>query len=238
MNSKVSRAARDGVIIAALVGIPAAIFANGISQTLFTREPDWQYLTISVLLVIVLVLTRSIMLEPQADRLHAEELVPAPPFFLAKAVHEASRTVDFAGILAKRSVNDDEFKAVLASRARTGLKLRFLMVDPQSDAFRRRAAEEGESAKSWALELDGTIERLSQYQRDFGLSIRVRYTTEYPIWRMIVVDKERVWVNAFLPGKRGTESPQHHYADKAGDLACGFSRYFDSVWSRAAEVPL
>lgn len=233
------RAVRDSVLLILLLGIPAAVFANSISDALRGKRPDWSYITLAALIILVIVSGRVIVgllsqLRATGTVRIEEEGNLGNSMTLGKAIRNARKEVDFMGIAAKRSVGEDELKRVLAARVGTTFRLRFLLLNPDSPAFIARAVEEHESPDTWRLELAATIDRLRRYRAAYQLDIQVKLSSSFPVWRLILIDDEQAWINVFLPEHRGTESPQHKFDAVLPDMAYGFARMFQAAWEECS----
>jgi hypothetical protein len=234
---------RDSVLISVLLGIPAAVFATSISNALSKKEPDWVYVAFAISFVVSAVLIRIVLGLVGGNQTAAQEesqhgTVQSRPRSLAEALGDANSEVVFEGVIAKRSINDDAFRRTLERGDKRHLRIRLLLLDPKSSTFDQRAIDEGESAKSWRLDLQATLERLSLYKREIGRDIECRLSSDYPAWRMIIVDRTTVLVSTFLPSRRGTESTQHVYHLPSDELAHGFIQSFQGRWKRARKVEL
>jgi hypothetical protein len=53
----------------------------------------------------------------------------------------------------------------------------------------------------------------------------------YPIWRIIIVDREKVLINFFLKGRRGTESDQVILSGAENHWTQAHIDYFDVIWN-------
>lgn len=242
----------SGVIVLAL-GVPGAIFSNAISDALSSREPDWLYVAFCGVVVVAAVLARLAVGQHQALRAAttaaAGSATETPPagivvrqplerVSLGDLVAEARQELCFYGVSAKRSVTEDSFHRSLKRHDGTPPKLRFLLLDPQSPAFERRAKDEREPTKAWRSDLEVTVSRLRGYKESLGVDAELRLSSRYPIWRAIIVDREKVYVSVFLPGRRGTESTQYEFATSESEIALGLLKDFEISWEEAREVRL
>ncbi|WP_409235632.1 helix-turn-helix domain-containing protein [Streptomyces sp. PA5.6] len=108
-----------------------------------------------------------------------------------------------------------------------GLRVRVLLLDPDSDAVVRRAAEIGESTESLAGGVRLTEARLRELADVCDISV-YRYAT-LPTWRLIRADCT-LFVGAFDAGWEGHESATYRIMETPhGPLYRGFRRMFEAV---------
>jgi hypothetical protein len=233
------RLVRDSVIIAFAVAVLAIFFTNAISEA--HTKGDFSFIAALLLGALFLITAwAAIVLMIEVRNLRRNlglagipgcQIRSSDKLTLASVLDEARAEVCFLGITGKRSFSDDQFKRFLESKhAGAGIRLRILLLDPSSEAFTRRAAEERESVASWKQELAATVDKLRHYHEKYGVSIEVRFYTVYPVLRLIAVDNRKIVVNFFLEGRRGTESSQIAFDDSASDLANFFVKWFNAIW--------
>lgn len=239
------RILRDSLLMAVVLGIPAGVLSNAISNALFSHRPNWLYALSVTLIVIVLVLLYVIFrlysilraaLSNPGTPTAIEKLLPAHRKSVGDLILEARNEIAFFGISAKRTVTEDAFRRSLERIEHRGIRIRFLLLDPSCEAFEERAREEGEPSDAWRADLQTTMTRLRAYRNNMSLDIQLRYFSTYPIWRAIIVDRERVYVSTFLPGRRGTESIQYIMSGVDEQLAYGIIKSYTVAWKNAREV--
>jgi hypothetical protein len=239
---------RDSVIITTVLGVISGVLATAISNSLFSRKPNWQYALTIVLFIAVCILVRFVItlyasIRALATSLPSAEVAitkTAPPLRVSvgEALMKASTELVFFGISAKRSVTDDIFKSALAAIADPQLRIRFLLLDPTCEAFEQRARDEGEPSETWRQDQQTTITRLSAYKRARGLNIELRLFSFYPVWRAIIVDRQEVFVSVFMPGRRGTEASQYQISRINEELAYGIISSYHTAWHAARSIEL
>ncbi|MET7727991.1 hypothetical protein [Streptomyces mirabilis] len=105
--------------------------------------------------------------------------------------------------------------------------VRVLLLDPDSDALARRAAEIGESAESLAGGVRLAEARLRELADSCDIQV-YRYRM-LPTWRLIRTDST-MFVSAFDAGWEGHESATYKVMETPhGPLFRGFRRMFDAV---------
>jgi hypothetical protein len=230
---------RDSVIIAFAVAVLAIFFTNAISEAY--AKGDYTFIAALLLGALFLITAWAALVLMTEVRNLRRNLglagIPGCQFrmsdklTLASVLNEAPNEVCFLGITGNRSFNDDQFKRFLESQhAGTGIRLRVLLLNPNSKAFSRRAAEEKAPVNSWKLELEATIHRLRLYREEYRVNIEVRYYDVFPVLRLIIVDKRKIVINFFLDGRRGTDSSQLSFDDSPSDLANFFVKWFNVIW--------
>lgn len=227
-------------ISAFVLGVVSSIFASFYYKALDTRD-------YKIVAILSLAVTSIVLLVISAGAIHSllrQNVTPATSAIVPKTgpdrldfdafVQQAQRRVDFMGIIAKRSVNSDNFKAFLASRRDMSFEFRFLLLDPKCSAFAQRAADENESADAWLSDLQATVSRLFHYAVKYNISVKIRLYNLYPVWRLMIRDDTVVAANTFQMGMRGTESSQVVLDMSRHELARAFAKVFETTWSGAA----
>ncbi|MGW6056808.1 hypothetical protein [Streptomyces sp. NPDC055189] len=110
---------------------------------------------------------------------------------------------------------------------RKDLRIRVALLDPDSDALTRRAAEIGESAESLSGGVRLTEARLRELAEVRDVQV-YRYCM-LPTWRLIRIDST-MFVSAFDAGWEGHESATYKVMETPhGPLFRGFRRMFEAV---------
>ncbi|MFJ2115256.1 helix-turn-helix domain-containing protein [Streptomyces sp. NPDC087850] len=125
-------------------------------------------------------------------------------------------------------LNDSLLRTCLSrEQGGKGLRLRVLLLDPDSAVLARRAAEIGESAESLA----GGVRLAEARLREIADSadVRVYRYGMLPTWRIIRTD-DTMFVGAFDAGWEGHESATYKVMETAsGPLFRGFRRMFEAI---------
>jgi hypothetical protein len=151
-----------------------------------------------------------------------------------EAMFDSARTsIDFWGVSANRTARSPLATAAMKRVGSHGGSVRFLLLVPQCSSVARRAAEEGEDPAAWSGEIRGTVTRLERLAERESIDIQVRYTTEYPIWRMVILDRDRILLNWFLPRRPGHHSPMAVITATEDGLFWPLQRSFEETWNRA-----
>jgi transcriptional regulator with XRE-family HTH domain len=151
----------------------------------------------------------------------------------AEEIQQQAREAKELDVLAVRGLgliglNDSLLRACLPrDQGGKGLRIRVLLLDPDSDALDRRAAEIGESSESLA----GGVRLAEARLRELAASseIEVYRYRMLPTWRLIRTDST-MFVSAFDAGWEGHESATYKVMETPhGPLFRGFRRMFDAI---------
>ncbi len=152
-------------------------------------------------------------------------------------VAPADRSFEFWGISGKRTVSNPRVQEAIIRIARNGGDVRFLLLSPASPNMQVRAEHERESADAWINDIKATHSRLKQLAGREQITIQVEFFDRYPIWRMYILDRRSIYLNWFLPGKQGPESPEVLLESVADGISWPLLREFDECWKEAKDDP-
>ncbi|WP_432034340.1 helix-turn-helix domain-containing protein [Streptomyces antibioticus] len=151
----------------------------------------------------------------------------------AAEIQQQAREAHELDVLAVRGLgliglNDSLLRACLPrEQGGKGLRIRVALLDPESEALARRAAEIGESTESLAGGVRLAEARLRELSDSCDISVW-RYGM-LPTWRVIRTDST-MFVGAFDAGWEGHESATYKVmATPHGPLFRGFRRMFDAI---------
>ncbi|MCX4699537.1 helix-turn-helix transcriptional regulator [Streptomyces sp. NBC_01373] len=151
----------------------------------------------------------------------------------AEEIQQQARQAQELDVLAVRGLgliglNDSLLRACLPrEQGGKGLRIRVLLLDPDSAALERRAAEIGESPESLASGVRLAEARLRELADSCEIEV-YRYRM-LPTWRLIRTDST-MFVSAFDAGWEGHESATYKVmATPHGPLFRGFRRMFEAV---------
>lgn len=152
-------------------------------------------------------------------------------------IQQQARAAEQLDVLAVRGLGliglkDSLLRACLPrDQGGKGLRVRVLLLDPDSDALAQRAAEIGESAESLAGGVRLAETRLRELAGTADVQV-YRYGL-LPTWRIIRTDSV-MFVGAFDAGWEGHESATYKVVETPnGPLYRGFQRMFDAVLKTA-----
>jgi len=146
-----------------------------------------------------------------------------------EAAEVADNSLYFLGISAKRTISSPGFRSLLERVPRESIRLRFLLLDPDSPNLDRKAKDEGDSPEAWRRDISATLSRLRELQEKHSKLIEVRVYSEFPVWRLTIIDEKRAIVHFFPSQKQGPESPQL-------DLLKGEGSYFEPLFKEFCEI--
>jgi hypothetical protein len=113
--------------------------------------------------------------------------------------------------------------------------VRALLLDPDSEAARRRAAETGEEFQSFASGIRLSIARLRELNEQTG-RVRCYLYTMLPTWRVISLDGT-MFVSAFGETHEGHTSPMYRLTSSPhGALHRGLRRFAEELCKTARQV--
>jgi hypothetical protein len=155
----------------------------------------------------------------------------------SREIREHARAASRVDVLAVRGLgllglNDSELRGPLTERE-TPVRVRVLLLDPDSPAVAVRAAETGESAASFAAGIRMALARLAELDGHPVVRMETAVYDGLPVWRMLAFDGT-LFLSAFTPNAEGARSGMYKLA-AAGDgvLHAGMSRQFEDMWRRA-----
>lgn len=157
----------------------------------------------------------------------------------AAEIQRSARTAKELDVLAVRglgllALRDSLLRPHLDRDGDEPPRLRVLMLDPDSPAAERRAAEIGESTESLAGGVRLAEARLRELAEVGHVEV-YRYRV-LPVWRIIRLDTT-LYVSAFDAGWEGHESPTYKVlATPHGPLYRGWRRGFDALIEDAERV--
>lgn len=155
----------------------------------------------------------------------------------AEEIQQQVRAAEELDVLAVRGLgliglNDSLLRALLPrEQGGKGLRVRVLLLDPNSPVLAQRAAEIGESTESLANGVRLTEARLRELADSCDISVW-RYQM-LPTWRLIRTDST-LFVGAFDAGWEGHESAMYKVVETPhGPLFRGFRRMFEAITEAA-----
>jgi len=157
-----------------------------------------------------------------------------------RSLADKGKSVD---VLAARGLgilglNDSLLRCALLERSpEVSLSVRALLLDPDSVAARRRAAEIGESAESFASGIRLSVARLRELAGlTAAVELEVYQYDSLPVWRLIDID-ETMYVATFVKEWEGHASPVYKLAPTPkGALHRGFRRVFEELRQTAKRI--
>lgn len=149
-----------------------------------------------------------------------------------RAATERAENVDLLAVrgLGLLALNDSLLRPVI-DRADHSIRLRALLLNPDSEAARTRAAEVGESPETFIAGLRLATARIAEMP-----GAEVYLYDALPTWRLLGID-DTFYVSTFAETWEGHESAVYKMVPTtAGPLHRGFRRMFDEMLSRATPI--
>lgn len=158
------------------------------------------------------------------------------------ALEQAQSRFYFLGVSAKSTA----YNANLANhlvRLRNnhfGYEVKFLVMDPSdTNSFKARAADENDNANSWAHDMKSSITRLQTISTQTGVNIQIRLLKDqYPLWRMVIIDNQSIFLNYALQAKRINESYVVHLKQDRASIANTYMKQYDLLWEKATPLDI
>ncbi len=104
-----------------------------------------------------------------------------------------------------------EFRTLMKQKAKLqGCRFQIILLDPEAnEVVERHAMQDSSSKEAISLEIKETIEQLKSISKECGSNLEVWLHRELPVFRLIVIDDERVFVSFYgAIGAKGIETPQ------------------------------
>lgn len=129
-------------------------------------------------------------------------------------------------------LNDSLLRAHVRAHAP---RVRVLLLDPESEASRRRAVEIGEGHDSFTAGIRLAVERLRELAAETG-TVECHLYALLPTWRVISLDGT-MFVYAFGETHEGHMSPMYRLTGSPhGALHRGFRRFIDELRATARQI--
>ncbi|MEU2037950.1 hypothetical protein [Nocardia niwae] len=136
------------------------------------------------------------------------------------------------GLLA---LNESLLRGALLERT-SSVRVRALLLDPESAAAGIRAAEIRESRQSFTAGIRLALARISEFHDRPSVELQVAVYDSLPTWRMLVFD-QTLYLSAFGLSAEGHRSGMYKLtAATNGVLHAGFLRQFEQMWLQARPV--
>jgi transcriptional regulator with XRE-family HTH domain len=151
-----------------------------------------------------------------------------------------AEAADMLDLLAVRALGligltDSLLRRPLTARA-DQVRVRVLLLNPDSAAAPARASEIGESAEAFTAGIRLCIARLAELADCPPVDLQVALYSDLPTWRIIRLD-DVLYLSAFGKWSEGHRSGMYKLTAAAnGVLHAGFARHFEDVWQRSRQV--
>lgn len=145
-------------------------------------------------------------------------------------LNETDNSFYFFGISAKRTTSTPELQQKLIELGRKDGDIRFLLFNPNGPNLKRKAQDEGDNWQSWEKEISATIERLKSIAKSNNIKIQIRLYDQFPVWRQVIIDRKKIYLNYFLSGKQGPQSPLLEITSREDSLFWPYYLEFREIW--------
>lgn len=155
----------------------------------------------------------------------------------ANIIDMANLSIDFIGISGRTFFESGEIEEMVSRKARSGVRFRFLVLDPQSRFVEQKARDEGDEPAAWRHDIKASINRLHRLPVGADSnSIQVRTYDALPIWRLLLVDGKLGYVTYYPHGGRGKQMFMLAMDNQIGKLYPPFADYYSYVWDHVART--
>jgi hypothetical protein len=128
---------------------------------------------------------------------------------------------------------DAAIKRIIAERAKSGVRVRFLLGDPTSEQVALRGADEG-SDDAMPAKIRNAITQFRKLRATEGVEFRLHQTTLY---NSIYIGDDHLLVNTHLYGLPAAEAPVWHLKKLAGgEIAAAYLESFEQVWETSVTI--
>ena len=236
-NDETSASSRNDGLIALALGVIASVIASAIFAGLQVLSVSWAFVIVfgvaTIAEAFAIIRIRHIPdSEPPTRAIGIIAVAKNKNVSLEEIIESASHSIYFWGISGKRTISNPAFRESILRVAKSDGDVRFLLTSPSSTVLRLRAQEERESVDAWVKDIEGTAERFRQLAEREQVPLHIRFSAEYPIWRMIIIDRRYLYVHWFLPDKQGPQSPELILEYTGDGLARPLLRLFEETWKR------
>lgn len=158
----------------------------------------------------------------------------------SREIRECAATAERVDVLAVRGLgilglNDSELRGPLTGRS-SPVRVRVLLLDPDSPAVAVRAAETGESPESFAAGIRMSLARLAELEDHPVVRLEAAVYSSLPVRRMLAFDGT-LFLSAFTPRAEGARSGMYKLtAVSDGVLHAGMTRQFEDMWRCARQA--
>ncbi len=220
----------DSLIITAITGL-ISLFG-----TWLLKAPFYVYGLIGLIFLLIYYLHKFWRQAIQIKAIGVKQISLSRVSNTKDVLEQASLRFDFWGESGNRTVKSEKFEPMLKRISERSGSVRFLLLDPESEAVSRRALDECETPQSHRSDINATIERLQNFRKSGYSMIEIRLYSDYPKWRIAIVDSSRMHVNYFTKGRRANESPEIILIDGVDSMLQAFRKSFDDIWETSKTI--
>ncbi len=219
------------------LSIPGSLIAGIILNFL----SDLSISTIIIILLIILILILFYLLyfsrnNEEKSEIGINNIYTTKKNSFSKIVENANNSFFFLGISAKRTNSSPIIQKKIIEIGRKNGEIRFLLLDPDSENVKKRADDEKDDYNSWKNEINATITRLKSLEKKHNITIQIRVFDEYPVWRMNIIDSNKIYLNYFLLNKQGAQSPQIELIENDNSIFWPLFNTYNELWKKSKVV--
>lgn len=147
-------------------------------------------------------------------------------------IKSAQTSIDFVGISLRTVFETEGVERLLIEKAEASIKLRFLILNPDSPYVEKKAKDEGDAPEVWKHDIQSSLSRLKEIQGRVrsGVRIEIALYDSMPNWRCVFVDDKIVFASFYPHGKRGKAAPVLVITKTSNSLYVPFHTDFTALW--------
>ena len=148
-----------------------------------------------------------------------------------KLISEAKENVKVLGISHRTLwAETEDFLSALMEAGYKGIKISFLILDPNGNNLAPKAADEGDNPDNWKNEIENSINRFIKLKQDHPpINLEVYTYDIFPIWHMVIIDDNIGLIGYYPSGKSGSSSPLYLINKSDLSLLTPFIKCFDTI---------
>lgn len=141
----------------------------------------------------------------------------------------------FFGISARTTTHNPNFEKKIKCMP-PGSEIQFLLLNPYCDVLKEKARDEGETPDAWVNDINSSIHRLRDLAQTYArhnIKIEVKIHDLFPMWRMLILDDDKIFLNYFLSAQRGSQSPMLEINKEKNGIFNAYEIQFKKAWAEA-----
>lgn len=155
-----------------------------------------------------------------------------------KLISEAKKNVKILGISHRTLwAETEDFLSSLIDAGHKGVKITFLILDPNGKNLIPKAMDEGDDPDNWKNEIKNSINRFIKLEQDHPTINLELYTYDmFPIWHMVIIDDNIALIGYYPTGKSGSSSPLYLIKKSDLSLLTPFIKCFNTIKSSGNRI--
>jgi hypothetical protein len=232
------------IVISLLLGIAAnAVFA---ALVRIISVPEYVRWGLTTVLLLILPFVTVYYLQLTKYGLVRVWEARAAKFSLSQQLLSSSKSLCFLGVSA-RTIMQPQVEAAIRQKLLTNheYSIKLLLFDRnETEKLRRRALEETgdpDTAEEWAKSMTATIQMVLRIKKSLGKAgerLHIKTYRSFPVFRILIVDDNRVMVNFYATGRFPSQSPclEVRNPSNPNSFAYCLYKHFDELWREADTV--